>query len=226
MVYKAVVQLNQENIKHMRKIYSLIDLLGDLGGITEVVMLGFGFFLYSVSQHSFYLKAAKRLFLARTKNEKVFKRFQKRQSLVKKEQKIQESLPDNIKSEIKLHKPIRLKLRDSIRLFFQNTLGCFSPFSLCWKNKDKMMKLYSRSRERIDSELNIVKILSSLRDIKILMKHSLMSPQIKHMIKNSDKYLISIDDSTSIDQDSFHSEASVADEIQFEPPYGPKKDLN
>jgi len=50
----------------------LLDLLGDLGGVTEIVMLSFGFLMYPLSEHSFILKAAKKLFLARTNDHEMF----------------------------------------------------------------------------------------------------------------------------------------------------------
>jgi hypothetical protein len=43
-----------------------------LGGIVEVIMIIFGFFLFPISEHSFYLKAARMLYYARTKDEKLF----------------------------------------------------------------------------------------------------------------------------------------------------------
>ena len=65
--------MDQTTILHTRRIYSLFDLLGDLGGVTEVIMLAFGFMLYPISEHSFYLKAIKKLFIAKTTNEKLFR---------------------------------------------------------------------------------------------------------------------------------------------------------
>jgi hypothetical protein len=57
----------------MRTIFGWFDLLGKLGGITNVMMLLFGFFLFGISEHSFILKASKKLFIARTKDETLFK---------------------------------------------------------------------------------------------------------------------------------------------------------
>jgi len=37
------------------------------------MMLLFGFFLYPISEHSYVLKVAKKLFIARTRDPKVFK---------------------------------------------------------------------------------------------------------------------------------------------------------
>lgn len=52
--------------------YGFLDLLGDLGGVTEVLMLVFGFFLFPISEHSFYVHAASLLYFAKTEDEKLF----------------------------------------------------------------------------------------------------------------------------------------------------------
>ena len=50
LLYMSRVWLMSEVITHARKIYGFIDLLGDLGGVTEVIMLVFGFLLFPVSE--------------------------------------------------------------------------------------------------------------------------------------------------------------------------------
>lgn len=59
-------------IQHKRKVYGFIDLLGDLGGVLEVIMVLTGAFLFPISEHHFTLQAAKRIFLARTTNSNLF----------------------------------------------------------------------------------------------------------------------------------------------------------
>lgn len=61
--------LEAETIRHIRYIYSLLDILGDLGGVTEVIMILFGFFLYPIAEHSFILQALRRLYKARTSDD-------------------------------------------------------------------------------------------------------------------------------------------------------------
>jgi hypothetical protein len=65
--------LTMETHTNSRTIFGWFDLLGKLGGITNVMMLLFGFFLFTVSEHSFILKASKKLFIARTKDKNLFK---------------------------------------------------------------------------------------------------------------------------------------------------------
>ena len=76
-VYIVESVLLSEQIKHTRQIYGWLDLLGDLGGVTEVIMICFGFFLYPISEHSFTLKAIRKLFLVRTREENLFLRDEK-----------------------------------------------------------------------------------------------------------------------------------------------------
>ena len=47
--------------------------MGKLGGITHVFMIMFGWMLYPISEHSFVLKTAKKLFLARTRDPNLLK---------------------------------------------------------------------------------------------------------------------------------------------------------
>lgn len=65
-LYESILMLHEEKHQHERKIYGLIDLLGDLGGVLEVVTVVFGIILYPISFHSFILELSNRIFLART----------------------------------------------------------------------------------------------------------------------------------------------------------------
>ncbi len=47
-----------------------------------------------------------------------------------------------------------------------------------WKNHDKLMKLYKEAEEKIDSELDVIKITNSLRKLKLLLKNSLLTDEI------------------------------------------------
>jgi len=49
---------------------------------------------------------------------------------------------------------------------------------ICWKNHDKLMKLYKEAEENIDSELDVIKITNSLRKLKLLLKNSLLTDEI------------------------------------------------
>ena len=53
---------------YQRQVYGIIDLLGDLGGVLEVIMVVSGALLFPISEHHFTLQASKRMFLVRSEN--------------------------------------------------------------------------------------------------------------------------------------------------------------
>lgn len=113
----SFIELQDEKFLHTRKVFGIIELLGSLGGITKVFMACFGIFLYPISRHSFYIKAAKKLFLASTCQEDL---------LLKRGEFFHESQDhyfkdlQYFKSKFKHHKAIRIKLFDSVKLFVSN----------------------------------------------------------------------------------------------------------
>ena len=50
-----------------------MDVIGDIGGVYEVLIQFFGFFLFRISLHSFKLNVIKHLFFVQTKDEDIFK---------------------------------------------------------------------------------------------------------------------------------------------------------
>jgi|TARA_B110000285_G_C15064504_1_gene584339 hypothetical protein len=59
-------------MEHKRKIFGWFGLLGKLGGITNIFMIFLGGIMHPISEHSFILKASKKLFIARTKDSELF----------------------------------------------------------------------------------------------------------------------------------------------------------
>jgi hypothetical protein len=57
VVFQYSVFLDEEVVNHQRQTYSLLDVLGDLGGATEVIIIVFGFIMYPISEFSFWIKA-------------------------------------------------------------------------------------------------------------------------------------------------------------------------
>ena len=62
---------------HERSVYSLVDCLGDLGGLVEIIYFLTCVMLSPISYHSYILKATSKLFTARTKHDKYFKPIRK-----------------------------------------------------------------------------------------------------------------------------------------------------
>ena len=194
LIYKSTMILHNESLKITRQIYNIFDLLGDLGGVTEVIMIVFGFFLFSISEHSFYLTALTKLFFARTSDGDMFK--SKRTSKYLNRELIPESTPRHMKDEILKHRYIDIKTKYWVKVYFARILGdccCNCMF----KRKDRFMKLYERGQDRVEAELNIVKIMKSLRDMKILMKNSMMDKQVRYQIRHSEKNILNLDSTSS-----------------------------
>ena len=64
-----------------------------------------------------------------------------------------------------------------------------------WKKHKKLTKLYSDAQERIESDLNIVRITTGLRNLNILMKNSLMDLKAEFNVAHVDEAIIKIDES-------------------------------
>lgn len=61
----------------------MFGLLGDLGGITQIFYLIFGIILYPFSEHSFVVKALKKLYYARTRDNEIFRSDGKKAAAIK-----------------------------------------------------------------------------------------------------------------------------------------------
>ena len=64
--------LDETGLSHQREVYTIIDALGDLGGIIEITIIVFGIVFLPISRHSFYLKASRFMFFARSKDSNLF----------------------------------------------------------------------------------------------------------------------------------------------------------
>ena len=121
-----------------------------------------------------------------------------------------------MRKEIEKHHIIRVNNFDSLRLFFNNV--CFGLCcKMCFSKVDKFSKLYEKGEERIEKQLDVIKLIHNLQKIKILMKNSLMSPEIEHQMLHSEKFLIDLDntDSESNDDDVDESEDSFTEDSQI-----------
>jgi len=60
-----------------------------------------------------------------------------------------------------------------------------------------MVKLYQKAQERYDKDIDILKILKVMRNLKILLSDKMMSAQAKVLIHNDKRNVINIDTSNS-----------------------------
>ena len=95
-------------ITHKRRIYDIVAVLGDLGGVTEVMMLAMGCLLYPISQSSYKMMSTKRMFIARTKNDELFDEAseEKKKKFFLSDMEITEGMKNKLKVELKKHRVI------------------------------------------------------------------------------------------------------------------------
>lgn len=56
----------------------MINIAKDVGGLANVLLLSFSLFVYPISNFSFFLRAINRLYIARTKDNKLFQKNKKK----------------------------------------------------------------------------------------------------------------------------------------------------
>lgn len=77
--------------------------------------------------------------------------------------------------EFKLNRKIRLKTRERCCLYIDSIFGCkFSDL--------RLHKLLKEGSERLEKQMNIVKILKSLSTIRLFLKEKHLSPKDKFII--------------------------------------------
>jgi hypothetical protein len=67
-----MIDVSDQMVLHSRSVYTLLDLLGDYGGLQEMFFLLLGFFIAPFSEHSFVLSAIKKLYLVKTEDKTLF----------------------------------------------------------------------------------------------------------------------------------------------------------
>lgn len=96
-----------------------------------------------------------------------------------------------IKNEIQSHKAIKLKMIDTWRLLFLRACVCCKN-RMTDKNF-KLLKLFEWSKKKIEKSLSVTNLISDLRDIKILLKGSLMTKEIEKSIAHAHVNVIDLD---------------------------------
>jgi len=99
------MKISQIGKRHERRVYSLFDLMSEVGGFTSVVFIIFYIVVAPVNRYSFTITAAEKLFYGRTRDENIF--------LSKYDAKVKKFIEtDHIsvreKEEIQTHWPIKI----------------------------------------------------------------------------------------------------------------------
>ena len=101
--------------------YTFLDFIGDIGGVIDILIASFGYIFYKLSQFSFNLKFFEKLFLARSKQNKLFKieSLKKKNSNKNKFKTIKHYSFERKEtiSNIEHYFPIKLSFKLKIRLF-------------------------------------------------------------------------------------------------------------
>jgi hypothetical protein len=109
-------------------VYNILELMGDIGGVLEIIVLFFGIFLNPISKFSFDLTAITYLYLVRTSEQGLFDN--------KKVECDGEKDPDPDGNTL----VVKLRKRDRIALYFARSMGSLFP-SRCWSRHKKLLKM-------------------------------------------------------------------------------------
>ena len=78
--------------------------------------------------------------------------------------------------------------------------------------------MIDEAQDRLEKELNIIKIIHSLRNMKVLMKNSLMSEKVKFELAHSNKNFIDLDASSSSDSSDDTERDNSRSKADYETP--------
>lgn len=117
-----MIYLTSDLHVHKRKIYDIVALLGDLGGVTEVIMLAMGCFLFPIAESSYKMMSTKRCFIARTSDENLFDDASelKKKKWFLSDKSMPSGIKRKLKEELKKHRVIQFGLKDKLFYYLHN----------------------------------------------------------------------------------------------------------
>lgn len=178
-------------VLHLREVFTVIDLVGDIGGVFPILVYLFSWFLTPYSYFRFVLKWAQKLYLAKSPTE-VFKVKQLKNKLGKhKFKRYKMEMPDglgdsSIRDEVKDHRPIRVT----------TCAGCFYYcISCCWCccKRNKIVKLYRESSGHVQKDLSIEKQIKVLKDLKYFVKEKIMTAEDFYKVQHHRNNVIELE---------------------------------
>ena len=137
ILYSSFHLLEPSLAVHNRSVFSILDLIGNIGGVQEIIAFLF-IFLFTVSEQSFVLQFISQMYFARTKQIDIITNDKEDEFSVKQKDSrvIQKGIPENIVNEIKNHKSINISTRNHLKLYF---LRFMLP---CLKKNHQLRRLY------------------------------------------------------------------------------------
>ena len=80
------------------------------------------------------------------------------------------TIDKNKKKEIIKNKAIYISLKDFIFLFLSRiSFSCYLKF--CWPKYQPFTKLFEKGKEKLEMEMDIVRLIKDLRQLKILLQN-------------------------------------------------------
>ena len=145
LVMRAAIQLNQIGMEHCRIKYDILGLLGDVGGVLGFVLPILSLLISPISEHSFTLQAAHKLFFARDKKGVEIPKtaiFCKNLNCTKFDKFLESGLLSHTEEEeISYHWPIHITPYRSFRLFcsrFEGILCCINSNNCEWYGRKRL----------------------------------------------------------------------------------------
>ena len=91
-------------------------------------------------------------------------------------------LTNTEQTEIRKHKTISINLKRSLKLYFHRFGRCILTnylYDIQGYHYKKLIKLYNEADDKISNDLNVVKLIKNLRDLKILVNSTMMDRMTK-----------------------------------------------
>lgn len=194
-----------------KSVYDINNLMIEMGGVIKSLLVIFGILIKPISDHLYHIEMVKRLYLARTKDKNLLKPPSKKENLPKWYQKIKEyvstksfkcSYDADMRKEMKKHRMIRIGCKDTVLLFFYNTLNNVMCRSICpWNKRIKLQKLYQRSKDKLGKEVGLINFLKTIKLLKIVLRNSIFTDKIRFETIHSNKCTIDLDSEDSSSND-------------------------
>jgi len=92
-------------------------LIGNLGGVNQLIIGVIGFFIYPWAHFNFNIKAIEKLYLAKTRNASIFLKKQSKNLLALKHALPDELRGSSVETEARFHHPIKVSLTDIVWLY-------------------------------------------------------------------------------------------------------------
>jgi hypothetical protein len=99
LIYESFFMLDMEEVVQERTVYNFLDLLGDMGGLVDIIVSFFGIVLFPMSKFSFILKALEKLYQVSSKDSSFLQKKTLKKSDNKNRFKTKKTvLPENLKN--------------------------------------------------------------------------------------------------------------------------------